>query len=795
MKFLRAALCLAFFVLPSYFFAQHPKIDSLFKVLESTKSKEQKADLYNEIAFEYIYIKFDSIKPNAEKAIELSNKIDYPVGVAGAQKNLAVYYFFLGDRKKSFENIYSSIRIFKREKDSVGIASAYNNLATLYKNFGSSKDALKAYDTAIFYNTRIKSNSGLINNNLNIAGIFSKQGNYEKALSVYAIADSINKIEKDLTSSASIKSGIGLVYEEQGKLDSAIILLDESLKVFEKLDRSRNVVAMANNIANVARKKGDYLVSIEYFDRALKSARAISNPRLEAIILNNLANNYLELNDDNKALELYEESAEIIKGIDDYAYAAAISNIALILEKTDPEEAFQYYKTAYDYFEKMGNNPKLISNLNNQANYYYSIGRLKRSKETYLKAKQILKSTDTDYLKTSTWLGLSKTNLYLGQIDSALIYGNEASKLARDTKALSKESEAADLLYQIYKAKNDTKSALKYLEQHEMLKDSLFDKDKTKALGKLEAELDFKNLKNKLELERENEKVENKLKLDTRRKLIIALIAVIVTLSIIVVLLFILKKLKSDSNKKLQNFSDELHHKNEKLKRLHIQKNSLISIISHDFRGPLNNLSQFLDLYIKREISKDEFDEWLPNIKHSIESTQSLVGNLLNWAKQSLNEFNIRKEEVNLYESTSSLIDSQKVSIENKKITVNNRVPENTKIFIDKNTLDLVMRNLLINSIKYCRPNDAILITYKEEDNYSKVCIEDTGVGMDKETASKLFNSGDLISAIGTGKEKGSGIGAVLAKNFLEENDGSIWVDYTEKDKGTRICFKVPLKT
>jgi signal transduction histidine kinase len=786
---------LSFFCLSLLCYGQHPKIDSLKNILKSAKSVNDSIDAYNDIAFEYIYIKFDSIKPNAERAIRLAEKSNYALGLGTAKKSLSVFYYFSGDRQKSFENIYSSIDIFKAEKDTLKIAKAYNNLATLYKNFGQLHESLKAYDTAIYFNKNLNYDKGLINNYINMAGIYSKQGDFDKSIETYRIADELNENENDLASEASIKSGIGIVYEEQGKFDSAIYLMDESLKIFQKLNKSRNIVAMANNLGNIERKKGNYLRSIEYFNEALESARQINNPRLEAIILNNLANNYLELNDNEKALELYEESSKIIKGIDDYAYAAALSNIFLILQDVDGEESLKYLEEAYAIYERMDSKPNLINNLNNQANYYFSAGDFQLSKNTYLKAKNILKNVNAEYLKSSTWLGLSNTNLALGFIDSAQIYGNEALRLARKTQALSEESEAAELLYKIAKTKNDSQTALEYLELYQKLSDSLFDENKSKALGKLEAELDFKNLTEKLELEREIEKRESELKLQVKQNWIIALIVAIVALILIVILLYVIKRNKTKTNNELKSVSEELHIKNEKLKRLHTQKNRLISIISHDFRGPLNNLSSFLDLYINGNMSKGEFDEWVPKIRASTESTQRLLSNLISWAKQSLNEYKIEKQMIDLHSCVSTILESFDYVIREKKINVINSIPVDAKVFIDKNTIELVVRNLLSNSIKFCNSEDQIKFTFKEKNNFSQICIEDTGVGMKQETADSLFKNDDLISALGTGQEEGSGIGAVLIKNFLEENNGSIWVDYSEVGKGTRICFKVPQKS
>jgi signal transduction histidine kinase len=776
-------------------FNQHPKIDSLKTELQKTSSKKAKVDLFNEIGFEYIYIKYDSIKPNAEKAISIAKQINYEIGIADAQKNLAVYYYFDGNRQKSFKSINQAISVYKYKKDTAKIAKGYNNLANLYKNFGLLNEALKAYDSAIYFNTKIKSNQGLFNNHYNIGGIFLKQGDLDEALKNYNIAKEINQSLNHKGSQGNVLSGFGLVYVEQGKFDSAVVYLEKSLKIFKEVGRSRDAVAMANNLADIERKRGNYLNSIRYFEEALESARAINNPRMEAILLLNLANNYLELNDDDKALDLYQKSAKIIKGIDDYAYAAALTNIAMVIEEDKPKKAIKSYKKAYEVYLKMDSKPQLVNNLNNQANSLFGLGRYQDSKNTYLKAKEFLKDLDLDYLESSTFLGLSNASLALNQLDSAQTYADKALKLARKTQALSEEAEAAQLLYKLAKLNKNYKTSLEYLELHRQLKDSLFNQDKSRELGKLEAELEFKNLKEQLQLERNQETVESELKLNLRHNFIIGLSIILIGTIIIIILLLILKKNQVKANRQLENYSKEIELRNNKLQKLHTQKNRLISIISHDFRQPLTNLDQILSFYLTNKISKEEFDQWLPEIKHKLDSTQSLISNLLEWAKQSMSEFKLDKTTIGLHDLTNSIISDFDDVIEAKKIQAKNQVSTNLNIYIDKNTLELCLRNLISNAIKFCKKEDKIIITASQSKTHTRVCIEDTGLGMSEQTAEKLFESDDIISAIGTSQEKGSGIGAVLCKNFIEENDGKIWVEYSEPNQGTKICFEVPVKT
>jgi len=713
-------------------FNQHPKIDSLKTELQKTASKKAKVDLFNEISYEYIYIKYDSIKPNAEKAISIAKQIKYEIGIADAQKNLAVYYYFDGNRQKSFKSINQAISVYKYKKDTAKIAKGYNNLANLYKNFGLFKESLKAYDSAIYFNTKVKSNQGLFNNYYNIGGIFLKQGDLDEALKNYNVAKEINQNLNDKGSRASVYSGFGLVYLEKGKFDSATVFLDKSLKIFKEVGRTRDAIAMANNLGDIARKKDNYLSSIRYFE---------------------------ELQDKN------------------------------------PKESLRYFDKSNAVYKKMNSKPKLANNLNNKGNNQFKLGHYQDSKNTYLKAKKLLTNLNLDYLESSTFLGLSNASLALNQLDSAQIYANKAFKLAKKTQALSEEAEAAQLLYKLTKLNKNYKTSLEYLELHRQLKDSLFNQDKSRELGKLEAKLEFKNLKEQLQLERNQETVESELKLNLRRNFIIGLSVILIGTIIIIILLLILKKNQAKANQQLESYSKEIELRNNKLQKLHTQKNRLISIISHDFRQPLTNLDQILSFYLTNKISKEEFDQWLPEIKHKLDSTQNLISNLLKWAKQSINEFQLNKTTIGLHDLTNSIINDFKDIIESKELKVINQVSTNQNIYIDKNTLELCLRNLISNAIKFCEKEDKIIITASKSETHTRVCIEDTGIGMSKQTAEKLFDSDDIISAIGTSQEKGSGIGAVLCKSFIEENDGNIWVEYSEPNQGTKICFEVPVKT
>jgi signal transduction histidine kinase len=169
-----------------------------------------------------------------------------------------------------------------------------------------------------------------------------------------------------------------------------------------------------------------------------------------------------------------------------------------------------------------------------------------------------------------------------------------------------------------------------------------------------------------------------------------------------------------------------------------------------------------------------------------------LIDNLLNWASETLNEAQVEKSTFLLNPEVNSLYDLFYSPLREKNIQFENKVTEDFKIYVDVNTLKLVVRNLISNAIKFCNAEDKISISATHFENFDRICIQDTGVGMTSEVAKHLFNNSSITSSLGTNKEEGKGVGTVLCKTFIEENGGSIWVDFSEEGKGTRICFEVP---
>jgi len=165
---------------------------------------------------------------------------------------------------------------------------------------------------------------------------------------------------------------------------------------------------------------------------------------------------------------------------------------------------------------------------------------------------------------------------------------------------------------------------------------------------------------------------------------------------------------------------------------------------------------------------------------------------LLAWAKQQMQGFTFVNEEINVFEVVESVLVKQLDTAVKKNVIIKNEVDKETTAIADKNGLDLIVRNLLSNSIKFTNPNDKITFTCTEKEDVICLCIKDTGIGMSKEVLEKVnSNTSISFSNRGTLGEIGTGFGLSLVKEFVKKIGGTLHIESTEGE-GSTICVDLP---
>lgn len=230
-----------------------------------------------------------------------------------------------------------------------------------------------------------------------------------------------------------------------------------------------------------------------------------------------------------------------------------------------------------------------------------------------------------------------------------------------------------------------------------------------------------------------------------------------------------------------------------RLHELIATKDKFLSIIAHDLRNPFNTIVGFSELLLGKLKSKEYADseEYARNILTSSCNTLNLLTNLLEWAKSQTNKIALNPE----YFDISLLIDEiVKFSIESanhKQISIAKIMPADTMVLADRRMIGTIIRNLLSNAIKYTDISGKIIIYVKNISKGITVEIKDNGVGIGMEKMNKLFRIDQSTSTRGTRNEKGTGLGLILCKEFIDKHGGKIQVK-SEVGTGSIFSFTIP---
>jgi PAS domain S-box-containing protein len=219
-------------------------------------------------------------------------------------------------------------------------------------------------------------------------------------------------------------------------------------------------------------------------------------------------------------------------------------------------------------------------------------------------------------------------------------------------------------------------------------------------------------------------------------------------------------------------------------------KDRLFSIISHDLRGPLINLNDIIKMLNEGMITEEEFKSFVPQLSKNIGYTTGLLENLLFWSKSQLQGEVVKPVYFNLKEVSVNILHLFENTIHEKEILIENNIQLTCKVYADKDMIQLVVRNLISNAVKFSKRGGSIKLTTRTEGNYTILCVTDTGVGISEADQKKLFEQ-ETFTTRGTDNEQGTGLGLLLCKDFIEKNGGSIWVE-SEIGKGSKFCVRIP---
>jgi signal transduction histidine kinase len=246
------------------------------------------------------------------------------------------------------------------------------------------------------------------------------------------------------------------------------------------------------------------------------------------------------------------------------------------------------------------------------------------------------------------------------------------------------------------------------------------------------------------------------------------------------------------ANIELEHQNDLILNQNQELSNLNSVKDKFFSIISHDMRNPVTNLTLLLSI-IESYFQKGEYHkipEKFEKFKQSINSLMYLFDNLLMWSRTQTGSMQFNKTKINLSQTLVSVAETFELNMETKNIELQIDVTDNILLEADKDMIEFVIRNLLSNSLKFTSPGGRVSISLENAEESVILSVADTGIGMSKESIEKLFKIDQKYSRVGTANEKGSGLGLTIVKEFTDLHQATIEIASNLGDGTTvRVLF------
>ncbi len=250
------------------------------------------------------------------------------------------------------------------------------------------------------------------------------------------------------------------------------------------------------------------------------------------------------------------------------------------------------------------------------------------------------------------------------------------------------------------------------------------------------------------------------------------------------------------SNRTIRQQQETLNKQYNELKQMNITKDKFFSIIAHDLKNPISSFLSVSDFLVGKfnELSKEDIKEFLDEVHISAKNVYELLENLLLWSRSQRGLIHYHPMNLDLKTIFANNVNLLEINAEMKGVKLEYSLKKPYEVFADPNMLNTILRNLITNATKFTSKSGSINVVASDfDDKFCLISVSDTGVGIEPAKLAKLFQLEHSTTTDGTNNEKGTGLGLILCKDFVEIHKGKIWIE-SELQKGSNFKFTIPLK-
>ena len=546
--------------------------------------------------------------------------------------------------------------------------------------------------------------------------------------------------------------------------------------------------------------KANYKLSTEYGFKALKVLRGTDHYEPLAATLLGLARTLTELGNTVKAHEFIHEALQLaITNSHIRLEAAAYREHSYLLAELNQLDSSLFYSDrGLTLYEKLGDSLDISILLGRKSRVFFQQKKFQQSRALAYQALIIDSLVGNRRALGISYYQVAQNEHALGNISKAISSLQRSTRINNEIGNLNWQIKAHELLATYYLEQNNAALAAEELRKVSKFKDELYNSEKSGQIQEMQSLHELEAKESKIELlEHENALKQQQVK---NQRLFVAFL--MVTVLFLILLIFVLTRLRTIQNKTNRNLESEnqaieqqriaIQTQAENLQQLDHLKTKLFSVISHDLRGPISNLQALLDMFTQNLMTADEFIGLSGKLKENLNITQRTLENLLNWSLSQMGGIRTQQSTLDVNVCISEACALMQESAGRKSITLDIQAQEQIKVWADPNQLQVVLRNLLHNAIKFSSFNDRIVVKTFRLNDECHVSIRDTGIGMTAQEIETITGSHQYFSKSGTEQEKGTGLGLLLCKEFVTRNGGQISITST-LGEGTDVSFTLCL--
>ncbi|MCR8666585.1 tetratricopeptide repeat-containing sensor histidine kinase [Aestuariibaculum sp. M13] len=644
-----------------------------------------------------------------------------------------------------------------------------------------------------------------VETSLKIIELLYNNKNYDKAVKYIVesekLSNSLN-YTKGIAASTYYKS---LIYAQKGDYINAINGYKKSKSIYQDLNDSTGVAKVNNSIGLLEIKRGNYSEGLQYCLAAIKELESLNLKSDLSLAYTNLAEAYYNIGATDYAIKFNLKALDVLEQLNDNE-GILKTNLQLAELYSSNKE----YRKSIEFYETVLNR----TNKNNDSirgRVYPKLGREYLKFNDYDKASEYLLEGLTLNRNSNDKAGLLLALNGLGDLNLRLNRLNLAEQQLYEAGTIAKSISNNNELLTYYKLMKDLDSTKRrfdraYIWQREYydLKQNIEQKGSSEIKTIKASDLEFNpNFDKEISTTTqepvnnfESQVQETQTGINKFKVVLYGLLAALAIVSTFLILIYVKRNSNikytqelEEKNIKIQLQNEAFAEQTQHLENVNNVKDKLFSIISHDLKDSLSSINGFINLMKEGSLTREEFDNLIPELSENANNASLLLFNLLNWSKSQMQSLDPKPSLFDIQEVFEAKVKLIEQRLESKGIEL---IDHSLRDFAyaDRSMIEIVIQNLLANALKFCKKGDTITVNNHISNGSCIISVADTGIGISKENMDKLFKNSSFTT-LGTNNEKGTGLGLSICKELVELNNGKIWVEST-LNVGTTFYIQLP---